>query len=285
MVVLDGDVLDALARERVRGGEVVGMQIVRDHARLDREQPLEVGDPLLERGQRLGVLEVADVVADPGAAPAGEAERALELGAAREHVPACRDRQREHAGDRAAGAPQRQRASARGPQHRVVGARLDRAVVAEHEVGDRPEPLERVIVAIGDRLVGHVATRHHQRLADVAQQQVVERAVRQHHAELGRARRNGPRDARAPPARRDHDRPVAPAQQRRLGRPEDDQLAGGPHVGRHQCERLLLAVLASTQPPDRLLVRRHAREMEAADALDRHDRTGTKGGHDTRKGV
>ena len=203
----------------------------------------------------------------------------------REHVPACRDRQREHAGDGAAGAPQRQRAAARDPQHRVVGAGLDRAVVAEHEVGDRPEPLERVVVAVGDRLVGNVAAGHHQRLADVAQQQVVERAVRQHHAELGRARRDCPRDAGAPTARRDHDRPVAPTQQRRLDRPEHDQLAGGPHVGRHQRERLLLAVLARPQPRDRLLVRRQTREMEPADPLDGDDRPGAEGGHDTRKGV
>ena len=47
VVVLDRDVLDALARERVRGREVVGVQVVRDDLRRDREQPLEVRDALL----------------------------------------------------------------------------------------------------------------------------------------------------------------------------------------------------------------------------------------------
>ena len=42
MVVLDADVLDALALERVCGGQVAGMQVVRDDAWLDREQPLEM---------------------------------------------------------------------------------------------------------------------------------------------------------------------------------------------------------------------------------------------------
>ena len=63
--------------------------------------------------------------ADPRTRAAREAERALELGAAGEHVaarrrPAARTRR----GDVAARAPQQQRPPARDAQHRVVGARL-----------------------------------------------------------------------------------------------------------------------------------------------------------------
>ena len=55
----------------------------------------------------------------------------------------------------------------------------------QDQVRDSGEPLERVVVAVGDRLVGDVPARHHERLAGVREQQVVERRVRQHHAELG----------------------------------------------------------------------------------------------------
>ena len=69
VVVLDADQLDVVALERVLGRQVLGMQVVGDDLRLDREQPLEVLDPLEEGAQRLVVLEVADVVADPRRLP------------------------------------------------------------------------------------------------------------------------------------------------------------------------------------------------------------------------
>ena len=47
VVVLDADELDPVELECVLGREVLGMQVVGDELRLDREQPLEVRDPLL----------------------------------------------------------------------------------------------------------------------------------------------------------------------------------------------------------------------------------------------
>ena len=84
MVVLDGLGLDACAVERVTRRQVVGMHVMGDKERLDREQPLEMGDPGLERPQGLPVAQIADVVADPGSASASDRERVLELGAATE---------------------------------------------------------------------------------------------------------------------------------------------------------------------------------------------------------
>ena len=55
VVVLDADELDALALERVRGRQVVRMQVVGDDRGRDREQPLEVRDALAKRAQRLAV--------------------------------------------------------------------------------------------------------------------------------------------------------------------------------------------------------------------------------------
>ena len=284
VVVLDGDALHPVARQRVGGRQVVRVQVVRDDLRRHREQPLEVRDAVLERAERLGVLEVADVVRDPGAAAAGQAERALELGPAGKHVAGGGHRQREHARHRAARPAQRQRPPARDPQHRVVGARLDRPVVEHERVGDGVQPLERVVVLVGDRLVGDVAAGHHQRLADVGQQQVVQRAVRQHHAELGRERRDRGRHPRSRPPRREDDRPVAAAQQRRLDASRPDELVRRVDVARHQRERLLLAVLARPQLGDRSLVGGQAGEVEPTDPLHRDDPTGLQDRH-RRQGV
>ncbi len=109
-------------------------------------------------------------------------------------------------------------------QHGVVGARLDRPVVEQEQVGDRAQSLERVLVGERDRIVGDVPARHHQRVDAVAgeprqivEQQVVQRRRGEHHAELGQAggdrrtrRRSRPR--RSP--RGEHDRPGRARQQR-----------------------------------------------------------------------
>ena len=181
-------------------------------------------------------------------------------------------RQRQRVGHEPARAAQQQRAPARDrAQHRVVRARVDRAVVEEHEVGDAREPRERVVVLVRDRLVGDVAARHHQRLAGVGEQQVVQRRVGQQHAEVGRARRDRGGDRRVGPARREHDRAVAAGQQRRLLVGQRDERARRGDVAHHHRERLVLAVLARPQRRDRRLARRQAGEVVAADALDRDD--------------
>ena len=224
------------------------------------------------------------MVADPRAAALGEAERALELGAAGQQRRGRRDRQREavRARARASGAG---RAAPR--THRVVGARLDRAVVDE-EARRRCPPAARSASSSRerDRLVGDVAARHHERHAGVGEQQVVQRRVRQHHAELAqRPARPRRATARARRARGDHDRPVARGQPRRGGRVERDERARRVEVGRHQRERLVLAVLARAQRGDRRLVVGAAGQVVAADPLDRDDRAGAQQRRGGRHGV
>ena len=95
VVVLHADELDVLALERVGGREVVRVQVVRDDLGRDREQPLEVRDALAERAQRLVVAPGRRGAGRPTRVRApGQAERALELGAAGQHVARGRDRQR-----------------------------------------------------------------------------------------------------------------------------------------------------------------------------------------------
>jgi hypothetical protein len=86
VMVLHREQPHAVELVRVLRGEVLRVQVVGHDLRLDREQALEVLDPLSERPQRLEVLEVADVVADPGALALRHAERVLQLGAAGEDL-------------------------------------------------------------------------------------------------------------------------------------------------------------------------------------------------------
>ena len=67
VVVLHAHVRDVLAGERVGRRQVVGVQVVGDDLRRDREEPLEVRDAHGEGAQGLLVAQVADVVARPRA--------------------------------------------------------------------------------------------------------------------------------------------------------------------------------------------------------------------------
>ena len=196
-MVLHAEVPEPRALERVARREVVGVQVVRDHLGRDGEQALEVLDALAEGPERLVGPQVADVGPDPGPSALGQAEGALELGAAGQHRAPRRDRQRRARGDVAARAAQEHGPPAHGPQHRVVRPRVDRAVVDQDEVGDGAEPLGHLLVAVHDGLVGDVPARHDEDRADVGQEQVVQRRVGQHHAEVGRARGDRGRHPRA----------------------------------------------------------------------------------------
>ena len=215
------------------------------------------------------------MVADPGARPLGQAERVLELGAAGEQRPRrALAGQRKRRRDVAARAAEHPRAAGRArTTESSVRVWIGRSWTQE-QVGDVAEALECVVVAVGDRLVGHVGAGHHERLADFVQQQVVKRRVREHHAELGRSRR----DRLRRPAHR------APRVASTIGRSGlGQQLRGRPRRAtratrrraerrRHQRERLVLAMLARPQRRHRALVAGQAGQVVAADALDRDDR-------------
>ena len=114
---------------------------------------------------------------------------------------------------------------------------------------------------------------HHERHADVGEQQVVQRRVREHHAELARARRDGrPRRRRAGPPRREHDRPLARAQQRApppaRARPAPPPRPRRAPSARTACPR---GACAPAAPPTARSSAAHARQMIPAEPLDRDD--------------
>ena len=97
----------------------------------------------------------------------GQAEGVLQLGAARQdRARRTLPRQRQRLRRAAARAADRHLATAEHPRDRVVGAGVDRPVVAEEVVGDAAQAAERIAVGVGDRLVGDVAAGQHERLGE-----------------------------------------------------------------------------------------------------------------------
>ena len=179
------------------------MQVVRDDLRRDREQPLEVRDARPRTSASVSAFLRSPMWCETQArAAAREAERALELGAAREHV--ARGEATGSASTLGTAPRERRSGSGRPRATRSTESSVRVSIGrswSRNDVGDAGQPLERVVVLVRDRLVGDVAAGHHQRLADVGEQQVVQRAVGEHHAELG-ATAARPRRRPARPGRR-----------------------------------------------------------------------------------
>ena len=93
-------------------------------------------------------------------AAAGDAERALQLGAGGDERDGRGDRERQRLRRVAARAAQDGAAA----DDRVLAAAVDRPVVGEERVGDRAEPVAGLVVVERDRLVAEVAARHDERL-------------------------------------------------------------------------------------------------------------------------
>ncbi len=209
----------------------------------------------------------------------GHAEGALQLGPAREQRPGRpRSGEREARGHVPARAPHGRRVRSvrqRDDAHdRVVGARLDRPVVDEEQVGERREPLERLRVSEADRLIGDVAARHHERQTDVGEQDLVQGRVREHHAEIGSARRHRGRHGSAAATGREHDRALGRGEQLARRPLQRHEPLGPRQVRRHERERLVLAMLGRPQPRDGRLVVGAAGEVVAADPLQGDDLPG-----------
>ena len=66
----------------------------------------------------------------------------------------------------------------------------NRPVVHEEQVGDTLQSQDRLLLVSADRLVRDVAAGGHHRHSQLAHKQMMQRCVRQHHAEVGISRRD-----------------------------------------------------------------------------------------------
>ena len=268
VMVLHGNELDAFERLREACGEIVGMQVVRNDARRDTDEVLQLLDARLERAQGLERLEVTDVRPEERAMSRSDADGVLELRADGEHRLGKAVLQLHSSGGIPAGAAEHRRDPGDHAHDRVVRARLDPAVVHQEDVGDLAETLEGLVVVDGHRLVGRVAGGHHQRHARFAQEDVVQRRVRQEETDERILTRDLGGQSRLLPARDEHDRPLDGGQQRAVLIGELGDALGFAEVPDHDGERLRLAALAVAKTHDRHRRGGVAREMKPAQAFD-----------------
>ena len=272
-----------LARPFAR--EVLGMHVAGQDLGSKAEKPLVLAERAAPGVERVGVFQIAQVLADEGLLAAREAEGGLLLGAAGKHagqaraarVDAGRVGELHGRGGDAAGAAHDLRAATLHAHDRVIVASQDGAVVAQPGVGHVDEARHGHLVVADDGLVGEVAARHHQRRPHGAQQQVLQGRVGKHGAQLGQvarhARRNRQilRHARRILAAQQHDGGAGAYELGALGVAHLAHLAQGVEVGKHHGQRLGGAVLALAQLSHGCLVACVAGKVEAAQALDGHD--------------
>ncbi len=257
--------------------QILGVQVVRHDLGNDAVQRAKMCDRLFERPPRREVLEVADVVARHDLGPLRDGDRALELRADGEDLHRCRDRQAHRLRCVTAGAAEELHATAGGTRDRVVAPNVNRPVMREESVREHAQPRDRIVVGVGDRLVAEVPARAHDRSADAREEEMVERAVRQEHAELGEAGCDAGCDGRLrlrSSCRREHDRTARRAQCGLRDRVDVAQVSGGVDITHHDCERFVVTRLAPPQLPDRGRVRRVDRQVIPADALHGDDSPG-----------
>ena len=168
-------------------------------------------------------------------------------------------------------------------QHRVVVARQDVAIVAQDGVGDAGEFDQRLVVVGDDGLVMQVSRGHDQHrqrriallrtqgLREIVEQQMLDGRAGQHDPQLGKVIGQTGGELRLGPLAQQHDGAFGGFQGALLRLVD---MARAPRVGRarhHDGERLALAALTLTQLRQRIGVRGVAHQMEAAEALHRHD--------------
>ena len=207
VVVLDAGQVHAVELQRVLGGQVLRVQVVRDHLRFGVEQPPEVGDPVGEGPQGLEVLQIADVVRDERPVPTARQNVFFSSAPQASTGRGQAGGEAERLGRVAAGAAQQRFPARERPHHRVVGPDVDRPVVGEEGVRDACQPRQRV-----RRRCRRSARRRRFRWSGrwggrPREQQMVQRGVGKHDPELAVARRDRVRRparragaAAAPPA-------------------------------------------------------------------------------------
>jgi hypothetical protein len=190
MVMLDG-----LNREVLLDGElgrqVFRMEVVGDDVRGDSGEPAEVVHGLQEGTVGGQMLQIADVVAGDDVRAFGHGHGVLELGPDGQHLTSGGPSQRDGLRRETPGATDHLHAPAGGgtverrPDDRVVAADVDAPVVRQDGVHHRPQTVEGVGVVVGDGLVAQVAAGHDQRTPRPPQEQMVQRGVGEHDAQLG----------------------------------------------------------------------------------------------------
>ena len=162
-----------------------------------------------------------------------ERDRGLQV-TAEARTPADRPSTGNGRGRIAARPAQHQRPAADDPHHRVLRRPDNRPVVDEEQVGDLDQPLHGLALVDGDGLFAEVAAGRHDRKAQRAHQQMMQRRIGQHRAEQRIAGRHASATRRTAPPQQ-HDRPLGTCQQ-------------GSFLGRNRAARVRRPQASGTSP-------------------------------------
>ena len=272
--------------------EILGVQVADHQARLGLVQLLQVrGDPA---EGRIGLprFQIAYELADEDPRPHCQRHRILQVPAHGEdgrilarlrlrYISPGFSSHEHRQGRIAAGAPQHQLPAQHDADDRIIYVPDNRAVMDQEEVGDAVEALQRLALIGAERLVAEVPASGHNRKVELAQQQVMQRRVGQHHPEVRIPRGDGHGQWRCVdrelPAAKQDDGCLGRAQQSLFERRDFAELPDRVERREHQREGFLLALLAVAQAPDGLFIARIHKQLEAAQPLERQDLARTHG--------
>src|SRR5918992_275930 len=157
-----------------------------------------------------------------------------------------------------------------------LGAHVEEPAIMLDSFPERAQLIQRFLVAIGDGLVRVVAAGHDERDARVAQKQVVQRRVREHHAQGFLARSYLFGDTGTLPTFQEDNGACRRGEQRLFVRGDEADLTYLSEAACHEREGLVLAHLAAPQVIYSLLVEWVAGQMVTAETFYGDDSPATQ---------
>ncbi len=182
---------------------IAGMRIANDALRGGAEEAQHVVQRSLESLLSFECTHVADVLAEVSEVAFGQAESGFQVCAYGKH--SARLVRQFYWQRRIAARPaQRHLAAFEGTDDGIVADNFDVAIVGKEGIGDVRQTRACFVVVPDDGCTGGVGGCHYQRL--VPSEQMVQRGVRQHHADVAVAGRNLSRDRSTKQFAEQHDR-------------------------------------------------------------------------------
>ena len=163
--------------------EICGMEVCGKHLRLHLEKLLVMCNCHLERREYAALHQIADMLAQKRLGAAREAERILQLRAARKHRPLLCRRQCERRRRKAAASADHQPPPRRHVQDRIIDAMHNLPIVHENRIRNSRKRLLCRRILIDNRLARAVRTRHDPEVI-FGEQEQMHRCVWKEHAEI-----------------------------------------------------------------------------------------------------
>ena len=223
------------------GGVEIGVQVVGYRHRLHPQHMQQMADRFLQEVHGRGVVQVADMLRQERLVPARHADGGLQMPADRQNR---RDgaRQPHRHRHETPPAPQESGSTRQHPDHRVIGADDDVAVMIDHGIRDPGQPPVRLGVADRERFAAGIGGGHDQRQllrfvqpsrpgrpsGRLVKKQVVQGSIGQHDAQPRQiGRYGGSQRRRILPAAQQDDGPRGTLQQLPLSGVQVDEPGGG----------------------------------------------------------